>query len=117
MTFKSEAEFENALINLLVSEKGWQDGVLKYKTRKTESVRKLDSSTLRLLNNYIANASLAMAFGLSNMSAQSVLGGADTLRQDVHITAEFPNATNSQEIEDAFDSLINRAAQFITTKN
>lgn len=82
-----------------------------------ESVRKLDSSTLRLLNNYIANASLAMAFGLSNMSAQSVLGGADTLRQDVHITAEFPNATNSQEIEDAFDSLINRAAQFITTKN
>lgn len=82
-----------------------------------ESVRKLDSSTLRLLNNYIANASLAMAFGLSNMSAQSVLGGVDTLRQDVHITAEFPNATNSQEIEDAFDSLINRAAQFITTKN
>ena len=82
-----------------------------------ESVRKLDSSTLRLLNNYIANASLAMTFGLSNMSAQSVLGGADTLRQDVHITAEFPNATNSQEIEDAFDSLINRAAQFITTKN
>lgn len=82
-----------------------------------ESVRKLDSSTLRLLNSYIANASLAMTFGLSNMSAQSVLGGADTLRQDVHITAEFPNATNSQEIEDAFDSLINRAAQFITTKN
>lgn len=82
-----------------------------------ESVRKLDSSTLRLLNNYIANASLAMTFGLSNMSAQSVLGGVDTLRQDVHITAEFPNATNSQEIEDAFDSLINRAAQFITTKN
>lgn len=32
MTFKSEAEFEDALINLLVSEKGWQDGVLKYKT-------------------------------------------------------------------------------------
>lgn len=82
-----------------------------------ESVRKLDSSTLRLLNNYIANASLAMTFGLSTMSAQSVFGGADTLRQDVHITAEFPNATNSQEIEDAFDSLINRAAQFITTKS
>lgn len=82
-----------------------------------ESVRKLDSSTLRLLNNYIANASLAMTFGLSTMSAQSVFGGADSLRQDVHITAEFPNATNSQEIEDAFDSLINRAAQFITTKS
>lgn len=33
------------------------------------------------------------------------------LKQDVHITAEFPNATDRNEIEAAFDELINLATQ------
>ena len=81
-----------------------------------QGVRALDASTLNTLNKYIANASLAMSFGLGNISAGSVYGTTDTIQQEVHITAEFPNATNSAEIQDAFDNIINRATQYITTK-
>lgn len=81
-----------------------------------QGVRALDASTLNTLNKYIANASLAMSFGLGNISAGSVYGATDTIQQEVHITAEFPNATNSAEIQDAFDNIINRATQYITTK-
>lgn len=38
------------------------------------------------------------------------------LEQTVTITAEFPNATNHNEIELAFDSLINRASQYANRK-
>lgn len=34
MSFNSEAEFEEALIQSLLEEKGWKDGILKYKTEK-----------------------------------------------------------------------------------
>ena len=37
----------------------------------------------------------------------------DALQQDVHITAEFPNVTNSHEIEDALNNLVNHASQYI----
>ena len=35
----------------------------------------------------------------------------NNLQQDVHIEANFPNVVNSQEIENAFNNLINLAAQ------
>jgi len=34
----------------------------------------------------------------------------DTLQQEVHITAEFPNATDRDEIMAAFDNLVNVAS-------
>jgi len=39
-----------------------------------------------------------------------------TLAQEVKIHAEFPNAVNHNEIEQAFDTLINRAAQYANRK-
>lgn len=41
---------------------------------------------------------------------------AETLEQNVHIEANFPNATNHQEIEQAFDNLINLASQYANKK-
>ena len=38
--------------------------------------------------------------------------GGQTLQQSVTISAEFPNATNHSEIEEAFNNLINRASQY-----
>ena len=35
-----------------------------------------------------------------------------TLEQEVTIHAEFPNATNRTEIEEAFDNIINLASQY-----
>ena len=40
----------------------------------------------------------------------------DTLQQEVHITAEFPNATNHSEIEEAFRNLTNLASQYANRK-
>lgn len=42
--------------------------------------------------------------------------GNSTVEQKVEIKAEFPNATNHSEIEEAFDNLINRAAQYANRK-
>ena len=39
-----------------------------------------------------------------------------TLDQNVHITAEFPNVTDHNEIEEALLSLTNRASQFANQK-
>lgn len=40
-----------------------------------------------------------------------------TLQQEVTIHAEFPNATNHSEIEEAFNTLMNQATQFANRKN
>lgn len=45
-------------------------------------------------------------------AAAGIKTAANTLEQEVHITAEFPNATNKNEILDAFDNVINLATQY-----
>ena len=52
-------------------------------------------------------------FALGNLSAAySINASRGTLEQMVHITAEFPAATNRGEIEAAFETLINQASQY-----
>ena len=41
---------------------------------------------------------------------------ANTIEQNVHIEASFPNATNHSEIEEAFNNLINTASQYANRK-
>ena len=41
----------------------------------------------------------------------------ESLEQNVHIEASFPNAINHTEIEEAFDNLINKASQYANRKN
>jgi hypothetical protein len=54
---------------------------------------------------------------LLNMSAISnVHGGGQALEQSVSIHAEFPNATDRYEIEEAFNSLVNKASQYANRK-
>jgi hypothetical protein len=53
-------------------------------------------------------ASSANAFGL--LSTALISNGGQTIEQEVTIHAEFPNATNHTEIEEAFNTLINQAA-------
>lgn len=66
-----------------------------------------------MLNNLNANVmdrlfNLSTGFGIpmSGISAAS-----DTIEQNVHIEASFPNVQNSQEIKDAFNNLVNIASQ------
>lgn len=51
--------------------------------------------------------------GLNLRAAATVGETSQTVQQEVTIHAEFPNATNHSEIEQAFDTLINRATQYV----
>lgn len=83
----------------------------------TSVIRSIDKNTLDRMDSFINQSTQNMMMSLGSISASySASAGADRLEQEVHITAEFPNVTNSSEIQDAFDNLINRATQFITTK-
>ena len=52
---------------------------------------------------------------LANYRA-SIDNSGETLQQEVHITAEFPNATDHNEIEEAFKNLTNLASQYANRK-
>ena len=59
----------------------------------------------------------AASFGLGNINASAVQNHNQTIEQEVTIHAEFPNATNHSEIEEAFNNLINTASQYANRKN
>lgn len=66
-----------------------------------------------MLNNLNTNV-MDRLFGLStglNVPMSSISAASDTLEQNVHIDASFPNVQNSHEIEDAFNNLVNIASQ------
>jgi hypothetical protein len=46
------------------------------------------------------------------ISAATASSSNGQLEQTVTITAEFPNATDRNEIEEAFNTLINKASQY-----
>jgi hypothetical protein len=53
----------------------------------------------------------------NDFSASLFNSGNQQLEQNVHIEANFPNVTQSNEIEMAFDNLVNKASQYINRKN
>ena len=72
---------------------------------------------VRDINSSIEANAKAMQYGLSAAyTAKSINSQSDTLQQEVHITAEFPNATNHSEIEEAFRNLNNLASQYANRK-
>lgn len=62
-----------------------------------------------------ANANIS-GNGLGNLIAGGVNAGGNYLDQNVTIHAEFPNATNHSEIEEAFNNLIGLAGQYAGRK-
>ena len=58
----------------------------------------------------------AASYGLGLMSSIGVRDSAQTIEQQVTIHAEFPNASNHSEIEEAFNNLINTATQYANRK-
>ena len=69
-----------------------------------EIVRQLDN-----LTNWMAN-------GLGSLTPVNVATESDTLEQNVHIEASFPNVTNHSEIEQAFENIVNLASQYANRK-
>lgn len=75
---------------------------------------------VRDLTDSLNNSMLSRAFGLMESIATNLTSvrevGSDTLEQDVHIEATFPNVHESREIENALNNLVNRASQFANRK-
>ena len=55
--------------------------------------------------------------GLGSLIASAIKDTDQTLQQEVNIHAEFPSVTDHNEIEQAFNSLINTASQYANRKN
>ena len=53
---------------------------------------------------------------MMGMLPNSILSGGNQLEQSVHIEANFPNVTERNEIEEAFNNLINTASQYANRK-
>ena len=64
---------------------------------------------LSSLGNAVSNRANGL-LGLLNMGFASANTSKDSIEQNVHIEANFPNVTDRQEIENAFDNLVNIAA-------
>ena len=71
------------------------------------------NNIVKVIDLYSMNAQLG---GLLSSPSYSMQGGSDTLEQQVHIEASFPNVTSSHEIEDALNTLVNRASQYANRK-
>lgn len=61
------------------------------------------------------NAYASAGFG-NRIAAYGVPNSTGTLEQQVHITAEFPNATDKNEIYEAFNEILNLATQYAGRK-
>ena len=66
---------------------------------------------VRSLSDKLERNALLANQGLGNIIASSNLSlGGDTLEQHVTITAEFPNVVDHNEIQEAFNTLVNQAS-------
>ena len=72
--------------------------------------------TRAMLETIDLNAKQA-SFGLGNLVPSTIKDDNNqTLEQQVHIVAEFPNVNDHNEIEQAFNNLINTASQYANRK-
>ena len=72
---------------------------------------------VRSITDKLNNNILLASQGLGGMvSAAAVTNNREVLEQNVTIHAEFPNATDHNEIELAFNDLINQASQYVNRR-
>ena len=70
-----------------------------------------------LINSMIEMNAHASSLGFGELSPSNVPEWNQTLEQTVTITAEFPDATDHNEIEEAFNNLLNTASQYANRNN
>ena len=72
---------------------------------------------VRDINDQIEKNAIVMQYQNQLANYRTSVGNSgETLQQEVHITAEFPNATDHNEIEEAFKNLTNLASQYANRK-
>ena len=68
---------------------------------------------VRQVTDSIGSSVLAKLSSLSANNLSNDVFDGNQLEQNVHIDATFPNVTNSHEVEDAINNLVNMATQRI----
>ena len=70
---------------------------------------------LRGITNNLGQALMNQMASISATGATAIAGAIDSesLEQNVHIDAQFPNVKDSREIETALNNLVNMASQHI----
>ena len=100
----------------------WGDnsGKLALLHKKELVLNKSDTSNLlqgiQILRNIVDSVGSSMISRMANLTSNiginsNVPTNSDTLEQNVHIEANFPNVESSKEIEDALNNLVNVASQ------
>lgn len=116
---KSNHEFVQFKTGGYTGDWGGQNGKLAMLHQKEIVLNKDDTKNLlasvdviRGIVSSIDLQALSRQYG-SNVSSQNLTNfNGNNLQQDVRISAEFPNVRDRNEIEAAFDNLVNRAAQY-----
>ena len=81
----------------------------------TENLLTVVGIVRSMVDQLEANTKLA-SYGLGQLTARTIGASNDTLQQEVTIHAEFPNATDHNEIEEAFRNLTNLASQYVSRR-
>ena len=100
----------------------WGDnsGKLALLHKKELVLNKNDTSNLlqgiQILRNIVDSVGSSMIGRMANLTSNiginsNIPTSSDTLEQNVHIEANFPNVESSKEIEDALNNLVNVASQ------
>ena len=94
-------------------------GKLAVLHEKENVFNKKDTANLLSAANILRTLDLqagSFSRGLGDFFSPSVKEHSEIFEQNVNITAEFPNAVNHSEIEEAFNNLANRATQYANRK-
>ena len=98
---------EAEIIKMIQSEKDKYGSSIIEKSLFDQYSKELDYLISAMSRPQITPISIPTDYSLSSQ----------TLDQNVHIDASFPNVTDHNEIEVAFDNLINKATQYANRKN
>ena len=80
----------------------------------TENILSAVSMIREIVSAIDSRAQMASLMTMSSVS--NITSTGQTLEQSVMIEASFPNATDRYEIEEAFNSLVNKASQYANRK-
>ena len=88
----------------------------KYDTENLLNTMSVLNEVLNKMGKYNSVRDFTGLTSQFGSSLNQTLSNSETLQQEVNIHAEFPNATDHSEIEQAFDNLVNMASQYANQK-
>ena len=99
---------------------GSTEGKLAILHEKEQVFNKDDTAKLLMASKILQTIDVQARYAsgvYNHLSSPSIGSSEQVIQQEVKIEAQFPNATNHSEIEQAFNNLSNKAIQYANRKN